>query len=104
MSLTKPIPRKMREELAEDLFMQRCCMSPYGACSGRIEWHHALIFAGKRVNEKWCILPVCHQHHALESRYRGTLMRIMVSRATEEELRPYSKAIDYVALKRKYEN
>lgn len=104
MSLTKPIPKKMREELSEDPFMNKCCLEEIGFCSGRIQWHHHLKFAGKRINEKWCILPVCEAHHHLEAQYKYALDEIMVSRATYDELRPYSKAIDYVWMKMKYEN
>lgn len=105
MSLTKPIPKKMREELAEDPFMSGCCLSKYSdGCGGHIQWHHHLKYAGKRVNEKWCILPVCEWHHKKESLFKKHLDREMVGRATEEELKPYCKAVDYVALKRKYEN
>lgn len=103
MSLIKPIPKKMREELSEDPFMEKCCLRT-GMCVGRIQWHHHLKFAGKRINEKWCILPLCEWHHRQEARFKDVLDEIMVSRATEGELRPYSKAIDYIALKRKYED
>lgn len=107
MSLTKPIPKKMREELVEDPFMQKCCLSDFdleNQCDGRIEWHHNLIFASNRINEKFCILPVCHFHHVHESVWKQELNQVMVDRATYEELKPYSKAIDYVALKKRYEN
>lgn len=106
MSLTKPIPKKMRDELAEDQFMQECCLieaQDCWKCEGRIQWHHHLKFAGKRINEKWCILPVCEWHHKNESVYKKELDEIMVSRATYEELQPYSKAIDYVSMKKLYE-
>lgn len=92
----------MRDEIAEDSFMSKCCLENW-MCSGRIEWHHHLKFAGKRVNEKWCILPLCYHHHKLESQFSVELVKVMVSRATYEELQPYSKAIDYVAIKRRYD-
>lgn len=102
MSLTKPIPKEMREELAEDLFMKSCCVAD-SWCSGRIEWHHALIYASKRVNEKWAILPLCQQHHKSEASNRVAINKVMVQRATYEELAKYSKAIDYCAIKKRYE-
>ena len=104
MSLTKPIPPKMREELSYDPFMSKCCLYRHHLCSGRIQWHHHLKFAGKRINEKWCILPVCELAHKEEAKYKEVLDMKMVKRARYEELVPYSKAVDYVALKRKYEN
>ena len=99
VGLIKPIPKKIRDELSEDPFMKRCCLSGDGGCHGRIQWHHHLKFAGKRVNEKWCLLPVCELHHRLEAKYKNELDKIMVSRATEEELLPYCKAVDYIKLK-----
>lgn len=102
MSLTKPIPKKMREEMTDDTFMNLCCIQD-STHHGRIQWHHHLKFAGKRVNEKWCILPVCELHHRLEAKYKQQLDAVMVSRATYEELSKYSKAIDYCKLKKHYE-
>lgn len=99
MSLSKPIPKKMRDEMAEDSFMKSCCLQGFDSCSGRIEWHHNLIYASNRVNEKFCILPLCSEHHKKESRYKKILNRIMVWRATYDECRRYSKAVDYVGLK-----
>lgn len=107
MSLTKPIPATMRAELSEDPFMRECCLMFVDfnhMCSGRIQWHHHLKFAGKRVNEKWCILPLCEYHHKKEALFKKNLDDIMVGRATYDELKPYSKAIDYVWLKMKNEN
>jgi len=103
MSLIKPIPPKMRAELADDPFMKQCCLHlvfPDHVCEGRVQWHHHLKFAGQRVNEKWCILPLCEEAHKKEALYKHGLDNIMVSRATEEELKPYCKAIDYIALRR----
>lgn len=59
--MRSPIPKAMREELSEDPFMKTCVLA--GECGGRIEWHHAFNYAGKRQNELWAILPLCHKHH-----------------------------------------
>lgn len=106
-SLTSKIPPAMREQMAEDKFYTKCCIADI-ICSGRIEWHHNLIHAGKRVNEIFCILPVCSTHHRMEASFKDKLNYIMLKRATDDELRKYSKAIDYIAmrkrLKEKYEH
>ncbi len=102
MSLTSPIPKKIRDELSEDPFMKKCCIAD-SYCEGKIEWHHALTFAGKRVNEPWCILPVCKKHHKLEAQNRVELIKVMVRRASEDDLKPYCKAIDYIAIRKRYE-
>lgn len=62
-SLTSKIPTPIRDSLAKDPFMSKCCIADEH-CSGRIEFHHNFIYAGKRINELWSILPVCHYHHS----------------------------------------
>lgn len=94
----RPIPIAMREEIASDPFMKRCCLWS-GVCEGRIEWHHNLIFAGKQVNERWAILPLCTFHHDRIAYNKGRVDHIMLNRATDDELKRYSKAIDYISLR-----
>lgn len=89
-SMVKPIPLKMREELAEDKFMKTCCLLSL-ECKGRIEFHHNLIYAGKRINEYGAILPVCHYHHEKESKFKKQLNRIMEFRMTREEKDKYPR-------------
>lgn len=60
--MRSPIPPKIREELSNDPFMTDCVIGHM--CDGRIEWHHAFNYAGKRQNELWCILPLCSLHHS----------------------------------------
>ncbi len=58
----RPIPKKLREEIARDPFM-KTCIRRNEECSGRIEWEHAFTYAGKQINEAWAIVPVCVYHH-----------------------------------------
>lgn len=60
MPATKPIPEKIKAVLRADPFMVHCCLcdSPE-----KPEWHHAFKYAGQRVNEIWCILPLCRECH-----------------------------------------
>lgn len=62
MSLTSKIPPAMREQLADDPFMTDCVIAH--ECHGRIEWHHAFRYAGKRTNELYTIIPLCSYHHS----------------------------------------
>jgi hypothetical protein len=55
------IPPRIREELMDDPFMTYCVIAH--ECEGRIEWHHAFFYAGKRINEPWSIVSLCHKHH-----------------------------------------
>ena len=85
--------------MALDTFYRRCCLTGQANC--KIEWHHNLIYAGKQVNEKWCILPLCSGMHSVASN-KGVKKRldwIMLNRATNDELKSYSKAVDLVAKK-----
>lgn len=56
----RPIPIKLREQIAADPFMKRCI---YKYCQGKPEWEHAFLYAGKQINEVWAIIPVCEHHH-----------------------------------------
>lgn len=89
----RKIPEELRNEMASDPYYEKCCLTSYGGCSGRIEWHHNLIYAGRQQNHKWCILPICHQHHmkAENHEIRVILDKIMILRATPEELAEYPK-------------
>lgn len=60
--MRSPIPKEMREQLTADPFMKTCALQGLG-CEGRIEWHHAVSYAGKRINELWSIIPLCQYHH-----------------------------------------
>lgn len=92
----RPIPKKLREELSDDPFYKMCCLSN-NKCDGRVQWHHALRYVGRQINRRFCILPVCENHHgsANSPLVKEKLDHIMLSRATDEELREFSKAKDY---------
>ncbi len=95
------IPVAMREQMANDPFYTTCCLAYLGGCSGRIEWHHCLIHAGKQIQEPWAIVPACHEHHMRAAPLHQEFLTVALRRATDDELRVYSKAIDYVAMKQR---
>ena len=99
MSLTCPIPPKLREEMANDKFYEKCCITGLSKNSVKIEWHHNLMFGGKRVNAKFCILPLADFVHDKITKYKEKCDWIMLNRASEEELEKYSKAVDYKRMK-----
>ena len=78
-----PIPPKVKAEIASDPFMAICVYesqdAPNHDCSGRIEWEHAILYAGKRLNEPWAIIPCCTSHNRGQgivkeyNRYRALL-------------------------------
>lgn len=107
MSLTKPLTQKLRSEISANPFYRICCVKDKD-CKGRIQIHHNLIYGNKRINELFCLLPVCEEHHHREKEkvIGEKLDLIMWCRATPEQRKFYSKMQDiefYLKrLKRKY--
>lgn len=89
----RPIPEKLRREMENDPFYKKCCIT--GSSSEKIDWHHNLIYGGRQVNEKWCILPLAKSVHDNIVKYKEICDWIMFNRATDEELERYSKAMNY---------
>lgn len=108
MSLVSPIPKKLKEAMERDTFYKKCCLTHQS--NTKIEWHHNFKWQGKRLNEKWCILPVAKIIHdkADTREVREKLDHIMLNRADEETLKKYSKAENLIAkrdrLNKKYGN
>ncbi len=92
----RPIPQKLRNELENDIFYKRCCVTGEPIGKVHIEWHHNFIFANKQVNERWCILPLWDEVHKIEKtkKVKERLNWIMLNRATDKELEKYSRVID----------
>lgn len=94
--------------MAKDPWYTRCCRcgDPRG-----IEWHHVIIFQGRQLQERWCIVPACNDCHrqVKESKEVKEFFEwVAFNRATTEELKAISKAINYLRLRevfrKKYEN
>lgn len=89
-----------------DPFYHRCCLTgtPKGPYA-KVEWHHnfeSYMHGNKgRLNEKWCILPVLKEIHdkANTRKIRDLLDWVMLNRATEAELRHWSKVVDLIKRK-----
>lgn len=88
------IPPKLRREMADDPYYSRCALT--GATSG-VEWHHNLRFAGKNVQERFCIIPLSRDVHARIDHHKERVDWIMLNRMTDAELTRYSKAVDFHA-------
>lgn len=86
----RPIPKKLRDELAADPFMKQCLRLQEGTCKGRITWEHAWSYANRQINEKWAIVPLCEHHHFVDlKKHIGQLASL--NRATKEDLAKYSR-------------
>jgi len=88
------IPPKLRQEMSDDPFYKVCCIT--GERNEKIEWHHNLIFAGRQVQEKECILPVTQAVHkkARNVEMREKLDLVMLRRMSDVQLNYYSKAVN----------
>lgn len=92
----RPISKKVKEKLQQEPDI--CARIKDGNCDGNITWEHALIYAGRQIDETWAIIKLCEYHHAV-NQYQdsGNLLKekniwIALCRATDEELEKYSKA------------
>ena len=97
----KKIPPKLVKEIQNDSYYDKCCISGRHKKDVKIDWHHNLIYAGSQVNEKWCILPLARDVHNAITNYKEKCDWIMLNRATDEELKRYSKAVNYLDLREK---
>ena len=92
----RPIPLKMRAELAEEPRMKVCVVKGlgFGECEGRIEWDHCWIYAGRQINELWAILGVCNKHHYEKNGnqlLKESIARKSLQLATDEDLQKYPR-------------
>lgn len=84
----------MKESLVraiqDDPFYEECI---YPDCMRMPEWEHALYFAGKKINEKFAIVPVCPYHHRHANNLRPVDKRLheyhALRRMTEEDKEKY---------------
>lgn len=103
----RPIPPEVKEQLSNDTFMKKCCLC--GTTRLRIQWHHALIVAGRQSDIAESILPLCSFCHAIadHTENKERLDLIMLKRMSAEQIKSISKAINYKHrlsyLKKKYE-
>lgn len=85
-----PIPKKLKEEMSQDPYYRECARKDE-TCYGRITWEHAFIYAGKQIQEKWAIIPLCWWHHLEGGLDKKENQRIAVARATVEDLAKYPR-------------
>lgn len=75
----------------------RTCARYSQQCEGRITFEHAVIYAGRQVQEEWAIIPLCAFHHAVDQFQDGGDLKkdlnlmIALMRATEEDFAKYPR-------------
>lgn len=85
------IPKSLRDELAHDPYYKQCARRS-SQCDGRITWEHALIYAGKQVQERFAIIPLCWYHHLGAGMVKWVNELIALRRATPEDFARYPRA------------
>lgn len=105
----RTIPTSLRKKLASDPYYQKCARA-CSECDGRITFEHAIVFAGRQLNELWAIIPLCEYHHAVNKHQDGgdldkeMNISIALNRATDDELIKVSKGINYISLRDRLKN
>lgn len=89
----RPIPIKMREQMANDEYYKRCARERVfqdHVCKGRITFEHCFVYAGRQINEVWAIIPLCEYAH-FEILDKNKNQYISLKRATDDELDKYPR-------------
>lgn len=77
-------------------YYRSCAREGYD-CDGRITFEHALIHAGRQVQEEWAIIPLCAFHHAVDEYQDGGDLNkeinqmIALMRASSEDFAKYER-------------
>lgn len=85
-----PIPPRLRRELSKDPYYQTCARADE-TCQGRITWEHAILYAGRQVQERFAIIPLCYFHHLGSGLVKRINIQIAMSRATPEDKKKYPR-------------
>lgn len=97
-------PQKLKD-LWQKQTNRKCMREDEGDCAGRLTKEHAIIYAGKQLQEDWAILDICAYHHGVdEFQDCGKLNKekhvwLALMRATDADLLRISKAINYLQLR-----
>lgn len=97
----RPISPRVQKILNER--PQVCARRSDGGCAGRLTREHALTYGSKQIDEAWAIVFLCSRHHGVnEYQDCGDLQKeknvwIALNQATDEELKKYSKAVNYIS-------
>lgn len=101
----RPISSKNKQIINSDPYYKVCARKDEGGCSGRITIEHSIIFAGRQLDDLWSLLPICEYYHSVGIYQDGGNMNkekhiwLALCRATDDELKAISKAVDYIALR-----
>lgn len=93
----RKISNRVKKIIEEDPYYKTCARHSEGNCQGRITMEHALVYAGKQIDEVFAIIPICAYHHEVDQFQGGGGMNkrkhewIALSRATPEDRSKYPR-------------
>lgn len=95
------IPKSLRADMAADPFYSTCaraaalgdheCVRDPLRPGKPVDWEHALIFAGKQLQERFAIIPICWWAHRGPGLNKDINIWIALNRASPDELLAISK-------------
>lgn len=97
----KPLSQKTKAEINLNPFYKVCARNLYlndHECKGRITMEHALIYAGKQVDDPFAIVPLCAYSHGVDEFQGNNILDkeinhwIALNRATENDFVKYYKS------------
>lgn len=105
------MPLKLRKEISVDPRYRICalCGIKGHVCGGRITMEHALIYAGKQIQEKWAIVPICAAGQEVDEYQDAHTMNkemnqwVALNQAKDEELLKFNKT-DFIGLRNRLNN
>lgn len=94
------MPQKLRKEIAADPQYKFCALVGHHdhVCGGRITMEHAMIYAGRQIQEKWAIVAVCAAGQEVDEFQDAHTMNkelnqwVALNQATDEELSHFKRA------------
>ena len=103
----RAISQRVRKLIEADPDYRVCMLRSYPdhLCGGRLTREHALIVAGRQVDEKFAIISCCAKGQEVDEYQDAHTMDkklnvwVALNRATEEELASISKVINYQRLR-----
>lgn len=84
------IPKELLANLISDPYYQSCARKNKD-CDGRITFEHAIMYAGRQVQEEWAILPLCFFHHLGRGLAKKENVRLAMSRASAEDIKRFPR-------------
>lgn len=102
---------ELRTQIGKDPEYSRCALQgllsdKIAPCAGRVTREHALIHAGKKIQERWAIIPCCAAHHGVDFYQdaptevsKEIRVWVALNRATDEELIRHSKVVKYLQMR-----